>query len=84
MCVYLREPRQPGFVFFAPVVLALVPPTLDPQLFIWTPAPTSDLSKWVSNLSQLPEGPTMLPPSGPRGEFNGKPSFILLFNFFFF
>lgn len=85
MCVYLSGGEAGAAVFFGAVVLALVPPpTLDSLLFIWTPAQTFDLSKWVANPSlgycRAPV-PATLPPSGRKGELNGKCRFILMFNF---
>lgn len=88
VCLFERREGGVGFVFFGAVVLALVPaPTLDSLRFIWTPAQTFDLSKWVANPTQSycrAPAPAMLPPSGLKGELNGKCNFTLLFFFFFY
>lgn len=76
MCVYLREVRRDWFCLLLYCCLSVSSTTdRDSLLFIWTPAQTFDLSKWVANPSQSYCGahvaiPAILPPAGPTRELH--------------
>lgn len=76
-CVFIwEEARRDWLCLLSDCCLCVSSTTnRDSLLFIWTPAQTSDLSKWVANPSPSYCGarvgvPAMLPPSGPKGELH--------------
>ena len=76
-CVFIwEEARRDWLCLLSDCCLCVSSTTnRDSLLFIWTPAQTSDLSKWVANPSPSYCGaragvPAMLPPSGPKGRLH--------------